>query len=707
MNRVLQGCIIALVIVLAGCTTASSTQLDLADTTQQVKNGITSVVVVNESDKSRSGVPVTFALPFVPGDVPADASLVAKLADGSMIPIQVDRKATNNDGSLRHGVITVVLPHLKAHQNEIVVLALGTRHGSDAKPASVGDLPSDFDASVGLSVGGTDYTASVRDFLKTRKIKTWLSGPLVSEWIVSGPVENRKGDANSHLAARFAVRYYQRSGAVRVSTVVENDWTYVPDPHTIVYDATLTVGGKPVYHNGHVVQHALTRWRKTFWWNAPPQPYVKFNLAYLKATHTIPNYDPDLEVPESTLAEMAGKLEKSNTEPGGVAFVYKAMPATGGRGDIGPMPRWTVLYLLSMDRRAWKAVKTIADLSGSWPIHYRDKQTGLPLSLVNHPKATDHSSLRGWGPHPIPVPDSRGHHSDLKPNFAHEPGFAFVPYLLTGDYYYLEELQFWTAWNDLATSPAYREYSKGLIYWQQVRGQAWSLRNLVQTAYITPDAHPMKRYWVEQLENNLEYYNKHYPYNQDANQLHVIEHHEPYNHGRGLAPWMDDFFTWAIGYVAQLGYEKAEPMWRWKAKFPVGRMLAPGYCYVYASLYYINVKDNPHDSSYYKTLGKAYEESVSSTVEKMTCGGDEMARHMGRHYKPGDMVGYPWSPIGYPANMQPALASAVDAGVPGAVKAWKLFMSRPTKPNYDSYPNWDIVPRAPLQNKGTKQGRQG
>ena len=34
-------------------------------------------------------------------------------------------------------------------------------------------------------------------------------------------------------------------------------------------------------------------------------------------------------------------------------------------------------------------------------------------------------------------------------------------------------------------------------------GQAWSLRTLGHAAYITPDAHPLKGYFVKQLDNNL------------------------------------------------------------------------------------------------------------------------------------------------------------------------------------------------------------
>ena len=57
------------------------------------------------------------------------------------------------------------------------------------------------------------------------------------------------------------------------------------------------------------------------------------------------------------------------------------------------------------------------------------------------------------------------------------------------------------------------------------------------------------------------------------------------------------------------------------------------------------------------------------------------------------MSGYASSAIGYPSNMQPALAYAVDAlGEPGR-KAWDLFMARSIKPDYSGAPQFAIVPR--------------
>ena len=101
----------------------------------------------------------------------------------------------------------------------------------------------------------------------------------------------------------------------------------------------------------------------------------------------------------------------------------------------------------------------------------------------------------------------------LAPNFpddAHQPSLAFVPYLVTGDYYYLEELHFWANWNMILAKPDLRQFDKGLLGWSQVRAQAWSLRTLGHAAFITPDDHPLKSYFVTRVENNINHYTMYY-----------------------------------------------------------------------------------------------------------------------------------------------------------------------------------------------------
>ena len=117
---------------------------------------ISSVDVVNRGG-AQTLVPVTFGQVFAPGDVPASASLAAALGSGATIPLQVDAKATHADGSLRHAVISAVLPSLASHQVETLGLSSAPAGASPSlTPASL--LAEGFSARVDVSLDGVTYT---------------------------------------------------------------------------------------------------------------------------------------------------------------------------------------------------------------------------------------------------------------------------------------------------------------------------------------------------------------------------------------------------------------------------------------------------------------------------------------------------------------------------------------------------------------------
>ena len=95
----------------------------------------------------------------------------------------------------------------------------------------------------------------------------------------------------------------------------------------------------------------------------------------------------------------------------------------------------------------------------TWSIHYRDEKTGYPVRVDNevNKNITFHMNLAHKGP--LPVPRCANNDGALcatpyEPDTAHQPSTVYLPYLVTGDYYYLEELQFWAAWNPLGTDRA-------------------------------------------------------------------------------------------------------------------------------------------------------------------------------------------------------------------------------------------------------------
>src|SRR5581483_9035600 len=65
-----------------------------------------SLTVISHSSSAQTNVPVTFGQTFKPGDIPSGSTVSATTASGTAITLQVDPKATNADGSLRHAVLT-------------------------------------------------------------------------------------------------------------------------------------------------------------------------------------------------------------------------------------------------------------------------------------------------------------------------------------------------------------------------------------------------------------------------------------------------------------------------------------------------------------------------------------------------------------------------------------------------------------------------
>ena len=147
----------------------------------------------------------------------------------------------------------------------------------------------------------------------------------------------------------------------------------------------------------------------------------------------------------------------------------------------------------------------LADLAGSWPIHYRDKDTGMPVRLDDYPYMSllgnpgDKVNPKTGKSEAFPACASQADcKSPYTPDSAHQPSMGYLAYVVGGDYDHLEELMFWANYNMLESNPHYRAFEQGLLKWGQVRGQAWSLRTLGFAAYIVPDDHSFKAYFNPQ-----------------------------------------------------------------------------------------------------------------------------------------------------------------------------------------------------------------
>jgi hypothetical protein len=164
------------------------------------------------------------------------------------------------------------------------------------------------------------------------------------------------------------------------------------------------------------------------------------------------------------------------------------------------------------------------DLSGSWPVHVREAEDSATsgvgserlISLDQRPTVWYDARAQSAGLDyvkgtPLPLVEyglttPRAGQTALIPDNAHQPSIAFVPYLLTGDRYYAEEMAFWANYGMLRTSDSDGiRGGRGILENNEVPGIAWALRNLVDAAAYYPDASPVKSYLSEKVLNNLQW----------------------------------------------------------------------------------------------------------------------------------------------------------------------------------------------------------
>ncbi len=675
------------------------------------------ITAENTSSESLQQIPATFGEPFRAGDIPRGDTAVAYL-DGKALPTQTDVKARNPDGSVRHAVMTVLLPALAGRASRSLTLRAAAAASATGPNLTLADvLQSGFDASIDLEIAGQPWHLDARTLLQHvasghackpygRECSQWLDGPLVSEWIVGGPVVDAHGTPQPHVAAYFAVRAYGLASVrrVRVDVVVENAWAYEPDPQNVNYTAKIRIGDKVAYSVDGLENFRQSRWHKVFWWGKPDPVYVRQDSRYLQATFAVPRFE-DVEISQEVLQDAMRRLPR-DCGPMLRCDQSRNMSTVGAQPGIGPLPRWTSAYVIDPSHDAFAWMLANSDALGSYGIHYRDASTGQPVSVQAHPCSTVFQVVAVQRCQVPPHGDDRFPRckSQCKlawiANEAHHPAPAYVAYLVTGDWYYLEELKFWADWVVFRQNPAYRDYSTGLIVRSPLRGQAWALRTLGYAAYILPDDDPFKRYFNQVVENNIRWYNRTYTDNPAANELHIITNGSLVypNHGQpltGIATWQASFFTWSVGNLKDLGFAGAGKLLDWVSVFQVNLMTSPEFCWTLASKYELQVRDTSN-SPLYDSLKDIYAHTFPE-MQGVACNSDRMAGLLsgpkGYRYAKNDMAGYPDSPVGYPANFQIGWAAATESNVPDAWRAWQIFQGRSVKPEYGKAAQFAIIPR--------------
>lgn len=476
--------------------------------------------VRSASGKAVVDHPLQFGRPFVAGEIRRCPQV---LVDGVPAPAQVDVKTRHPDGSVRFALVSAVLPSVPASGS--LSISFSDTECQAQAPLATAEMLSprfDFDARIALN-GGAAGTASARDMLSRGHYTLWTSGQVVTTAVIADHKTKSFDigvDAHKSLRPVFEVQFWPTIAKTRVRVILEaTDTEKVQNQN---YDVGVFTGAsapKQVMSASGVKHNYMSRWTRVFWIGGAPEGVdVDYGLAYLARTRALPNYDPSIQLGQASKNATLNAWASAPRGLYGKGLWQTDMTVSGGRPDLGPHPKWMVAWLYDGSAALKDVALGQADLAAAWPMHLREGNTGKfadrarklpalgePVSGYARPTLT-YASL-GYNytrtADRVNLVGERSGNGWVADN-AHQPQPFFIPYLLTGEHFYNEQLQFWAGYSLLDNAwGLYGEYcySKNatpeyLGIGGQLRGVAWGFRMISEAAWAATDADQGARTWL-------------------------------------------------------------------------------------------------------------------------------------------------------------------------------------------------------------------
>jgi hypothetical protein len=512
-------------------STTTGTTASVAPSTAVAVDASNVITIKEDLGIARTNHPIQLGRAFAQGKYTGAIQLNY---NGISIPTQTDVKNRWSDGSIRFAVLSAVIPTITAFSQDKVAfdsVAAPAPAPAQSLETFLSNNPN-FDASLTATIAGATNTVTLRQMLSQGAVaQPWTQGPISSTYIIADHSAQRRFDFGGSVIKPIRpimhVTIWHASGQARVRFIAENSNTQGLENTT--YDLTLSIGtgsvAKTVYNQMAVPHHYGSRWTKVAWFGGTPQPLsIDQNASYLSSLRLIPNYDLGAKLSESQIQTQVNRWNGVTKNLFDSGFWQKSMPNVGGREEIALFPNWTVDALLSGDRRLQEISDTHAEMAAAWPMHFREGSSskyydeskvslgiGKAVSLFARPTmfffdnnymdkdwaianvedrfvwgaGTNSSSNNGWAP-----------------DGSHQPAPFLLPYLTTGEYFWLEEMQFWASWAAFNPQPNTTSgfYGRGPKLTSaalngDIRRQAWILRSRVSAAAFSVDNTLEKKYY--------------------------------------------------------------------------------------------------------------------------------------------------------------------------------------------------------------------
>lgn len=501
------------------------TNLSLTVTADPLPEYITTLQL--SSSVGGSLLPWTIGHFFKQGDVPGGTAVRASIPE-----FQAVVRNTWPDGSVKFAVLSGRCDLIAGTPKSIALL-----RGSEpvATPLTEANLVAANPAIV-VQVGSSQVALTSVFGSPVRQL---LSGPIASEWQYRLPVDDQ-------LCVWLYVRLY-KGGRVEYMASVENGHFDYTGATNKVVRVVVSAGNVTAYDSGNAVDiKSHTRMVCTaghsgkLWIGGDPGVIPRHAASYLQASGAVPAFQTDGLV-DSAYTGFA----QSYTPYGQHNLPGNQLGGSGDHSSIGWLPKWDACYAVTADPRAYRAVLVNSFASAAYSVHFRSGTTRNVVTYGEHPTVLKPQS-GGAG-----VPGGRAFWSgqyggDWDISHGWLPGYT--AYLLTGDYWHLEELQFYVKWDHYTGNVGYRGNATGMVVRnRQMRGVAWGLRNLGLCAALTPDNDAERANYVNAFGASMVWMAAYH-----TNALGVLTEPENWGDPGGHAFWESDYAVGSLCWIADM-----------------------------------------------------------------------------------------------------------------------------------------------------------
>lgn len=552
---------------------------------------------------------VQFHQVFAAGSLPAGSGLAA-IVDGKAVAAQMDVTQRYADESVKAAVVTLAQPGIAAGATAQGMLQKAAPQAAAAVPADSA-LSHGYDLKVAMGISGLgtvtiDAARELATALGNGTAKVVRQGANATEVLVDVAVKD------SFRVVLDITAFADGSASTQVQ--FRNDLAMLPDGGDVVFTGVaITAGGQTQFSKGGFTQHQYQTWSQTVGKDAALSLNVVHDVNHLERIGAVRNYDLHSPIDANLLPDMAAFMANpsgpwtSVAEPSkawtnvlGVNGLVQDMPRTGSRPDIGPTTLGNAAWLVTQDATAAKFALGQAQAAGSVPWHFYDAAHGGHISLKDHP--TLWIDYRGGDNGTTALTQQPGSAGGWQPETAHQPDLSFTAYMLTGDRYHLDQLNAQASWSVAAGWPEPRLNGQGIVAnaQEQVRAQAWNLRQIDEAAYANPDGSREKAYFSQVAADNWAYLVKEMPsLTQRQGEIHGILPgvYDDYV----MAPWQQDFFATTAAQAALWGSADARAVLKWQANFLSGRFLSADMDPHNGYAYNLNVWAGAEGGTYLKT----------------------------------------------------------------------------------------------------------